>query len=30
MTENLADLAIRPSYEELRDKIPNSAVREMW
>jgi hypothetical protein len=30
MTENLADLAIRPSYEELRDKVPNSAVREIW
>jgi hypothetical protein len=30
MTENLADLAIRPSYEELRDKVQNSAVREMW
>jgi hypothetical protein len=30
MTENLADLAIRPSYEELRIKVPNSAVREMW
>jgi hypothetical protein len=30
MTENLADLAIRPTYEELRDKVPNSAVREMW
>jgi uncharacterized protein YjbJ (UPF0337 family) len=27
---NLADLAMRPSYEELRDKVPNSAVREMW
>ena len=30
MTENLADLAVRPSYEELRDRIPDSAVREMW
>jgi hypothetical protein len=30
MTENLADLAIRPSYEEVRDKVPNSAVRELW
>jgi hypothetical protein len=30
MTENLADLAIRPSYEELRDKVPNSAASAMW
>ena len=30
MSENLADLAVRPSYEELRDRIPDSAVREMW
>jgi hypothetical protein len=30
MTENLANLAVRPSYEELRDRIPDSAVREMW
>jgi hypothetical protein len=30
MTENLADLAVRPSYEELRDRIPDPGVREMW
>jgi hypothetical protein len=30
MTENRADLAIRPSYEELRDKVQDSAVRELW
>jgi hypothetical protein len=30
MTENLANLAVRPSYEELRDRIPDPGVREMW
>jgi hypothetical protein len=30
MTENLTDLAVRPSYEELRDRIPDPGVREMW
>ena len=31
MSERLAEaLAVRPSYEEIRDSIPNSGVREMW
>jgi hypothetical protein len=30
MIENLANLAVRPSYKELRDRIPDPAVREMW
>jgi len=33
MTEsstNLADLAVQPSYDEIREAIPSSAVREMW
>ena len=30
MSENLADQAIRPSYEGIRDGVPDSGVREAW
>jgi hypothetical protein len=30
MSENLASKVIRPTYEQLRDRIPDPGVREMW